>query len=388
MLLRLVRTAKRWGHAAARFSGRFRGLRGCRARLEIRETPEKIVIGDSLPWQVMVKNTGEVSWASHGLHKVCLGYHWRRPGDREHWVHDDGRRACLPASLAPGQEAVVTCLVNTPLMAGPFVLEFDLVRNHVGWFAEAGSTAVESGCQVEGRRPEEGSSDFDYHTLYANADLERDYWTVVGPGTREEFETLGRAKLQQLINLGLRADSRVLDVGCGTGQLTEALLSYLSPAALYHGTDLAKEAIDFCRKHFRRPNFFFHQNEMTRLPLTGLLFDFIYLGSVFTHMYPDEIRALLAELKRLLAPGGLIIADAFLSPSVEHHVGSRSMVEINDRLLKDLFASAGLNCAILSSMQWNSRTSRSIFQLTHPEPEQIQREGRGGPKNLGSDQAA
>jgi ubiquinone/menaquinone biosynthesis C-methylase UbiE len=388
MFQRLFRMAKRWGQAAGRVLGQFQNLNGFQASLEVLKAPEKVVVGATAPWKVKVRNTGIRSWPSRGLHKVCLGYHWRRPGDREHWVHDDGRRIGLPGSLEPGQEAVLTCPVNVPLMAGPFVLEFDLVRNHVGWFAEAGSTTVESACQVDGRRPEEGSSDFDYHTLYAKADLEKDYWTVVGPGTKEEFESLGRAKLQQLVRLGLHADSRVLDVGCGTGQLTEALVAFLSPAGLYHGTDLAKEAIDFCRKRFRRPNFFFHQNEMTQLPLAGLLFDFIYLGSVFTHMYPDEIHSLLGELKRLLAPGGRIVADAFLSPSVEHHVGSRSMVEINDCLLSDLFASVGLNCAVLSSMQWNPRTSRSIFQLTHPEAGHDQSDDTGRHKNMGTDQAA
>ena len=43
----------------------------------------------------------------------------------------------------------------------------------------------------------------------------------------------------------------------------------LSPQGLYHGTDLAEEAVAFCRRRYRRPNFSFSQNSMTCVPLQG-----------------------------------------------------------------------------------------------------------------------
>src|SRR5262249_44614789 len=94
--------------------------------------------------------------------------------------------------------------------------------------------------------------DFDYRTAYRQADLERDYWSIVGPKTKDEFQDLARGKFQLLLAQGLTPDKRILDVGCGTGQLTEALADYLSPAGLYYGTDIAPEAIAFCRGKFRR----------------------------------------------------------------------------------------------------------------------------------------
>jgi SAM-dependent methyltransferase len=210
--------------------------------------------------------------------------------------------------------------------------------------------------------------DFDYRTAYRKADLGRDYWSIVGPKSKEEFQDLARGKFQLLLAQGLTPDARVLDVGCGTGQLTEALAGYLSPGGLYYGTDIAPEAVAFCQKKFRRPNFFFVQNEMTRIPLEGMLFDFIYLGSVFTHMYPEEIHALLPELGRLLAPGGIVIADAFVSAAEGQCVGGRGMVVINATRLQDLFATTGLRVQRLHHWDCPGEVQRVLFKFTHALP--------------------
>ena len=134
---------------------------------------------------------------------------------------------------------------------------------------------------------------YDYRRAYRLVDLERDYWSIVGPSTEEEFFRLGLGKLQMLRDLGLGPDAHLLDVGCGTGQLATALEPFLSPAGAYVGTDIAPEAIAFCRRKFQRPNFQFVESEMTGVPLSGRRFDFVYFGSVFTHMYTPEIRAML-----------------------------------------------------------------------------------------------
>ena len=104
-----------------------------------------------------------------------------------------------------------------------------------GWLARIAATLGR--CRTWLRR------DFDYQAAYRRADLGRDYWSIVGPASRDEFEALGRGKRQILIDLGLTPSSRVLDVGCGTGQLTEALLDFLSPDGRYCGTDIASEAV-------------------------------------------------------------------------------------------------------------------------------------------------
>lgn len=204
--------------------------------------------------------------------------------------------------------------------------------------------------------------DFDYRTAYRKFDLTRDHWTIVGPKTREAHEEFGQGKRQFLVAQGLTPRSRLLDVGCGTGQLTEHLLDYLSSEGVYYGTDIAPEAVAFCREKFNRPNFFFLQNEMTWVPLTGLVFDFIYLGSVFTHLYPEEIRALLLDLKRLLAPGGVLIADVFLA-TAQRFVRGRGMVILDEARVAELFEATGLSTAKLHEWDWQPGVRRTVFQF-------------------------
>jgi ubiquinone/menaquinone biosynthesis C-methylase UbiE len=210
--------------------------------------------------------------------------------------------------------------------------------------------------------------DFDYRTAYRKADLERDYWSIVGPKSKDEFQDLARSKFQFLLAQGLTPEARILDIGCGTGQLTEALADFLSPGGVYYGTDIAPEAIAFCRKKFRRANFFFLPNEMTCIPLEGISFDIIYLGSVFTHMYPQEIQALLPEFERLLAPQGIAIADAFVSAAENQFVGGRGMVVINATRLQDLFATAGLHVQRLHHWDCQGEVQRVLFKFTHALP--------------------
>lgn len=202
---------------------------------------------------------------------------------------------------------------------------------------------------------------FDYVRLYARTDLERDHWTVVGPASREEFEALGRAKLRDLIEQGLTPSSRVLDVGCGTGQLTAPLADYLAEGGSYCGTDVAAEAVAFCRQRFDRPNFRFLVNEMTRLPIEGL-FDVVFVGSVFTHLYPDEVEALLGEIARLLDADGFVMADAFVSEAAAGHAGRRGMVRISEAQLRRLIAQAGLSARELFSTPAR-RCRRVMYRL-------------------------
>ena len=187
------------------------------------------------------------------------------------------------------------------------------------------------------------ASRFDYVRLYAAADLARDHWSIVGPASREEFEELGRGKLRALIEHGLTPSSRVLDLGCGTGQLTGPLAEFLSARGVYCGTDVAPEAVAFCKERFRRPNFRFLVNEMTRLPITGESFDAVFLGSVFTHLYPVEAAALLKEVARLLAEDGFVLADAFVTGAPAGHAGHRGMVRLSEAELWRAFAEAGLS---------------------------------------------
>jgi ubiquinone/menaquinone biosynthesis C-methylase UbiE len=337
---------------------------GFRAELRILKTPDAVHLGQTGSWTVRVKNVGRESWPARGPQAVALSYHWQPRGHQNYFVFE-GERTTLPRDLRPGEEVVLSCRIAAPNTAIPFILEFDLVRGPAGWFEGNGPTTTRAACKVIGRHARDNSGEYDYQTAYQQVDLESDYWTIVGPRTRSEFEALGQGKRRLLIDHGLTPDARVLDVGCGTGQLSGPLFDYLSPKGLYYGTDIAREAVAFCQKKYPRPNFVFVQNEMSRIPVEGVQFDFIYLGSVFTHMYPEEIRDMLIDFRRLLAAGGKIIADVFVTSKVARYVGSRAMVEINEAYLLEMFRATGLRYQRLMTWDWSEGAQRWILLFTH-----------------------
>ncbi len=221
------------------------------------------------------------------------------------------------------------------------------------------SRAVRGLHRLTGRRAE-----VDYRRWYSTWDLQRDYWTIVGPATKEEYERLSLVKLKLLIDLGLTPQSRLLDVGCGTGLLASALHDFLDERGEYVGADIGSEAVEFCRSRFGRPNFSFHVSEMTKLPPLIQRFDFIVFYSVFTHTYPLETAALLREASRLLAPGGIVFADLFAAPLIEEYSGDRSAVEINPDYLMRLLEGSGLKADLIDIQSRPRLGQRLFYQFT------------------------
>lgn len=307
--------------------------------------------GSVTPVAITLHNATPHPWSGSGRFPVQLRSTWLTNRKRP-IAHPTGE---MPVQLVPsGGQATMTLPVMAPTQLGHFLVRLDVVQNGEAFPA---TRPILLDAQVTGK----SRDDIDYHKVYATADLTRDFWTVVGPSTREEFDRLSKVKLQHLIDLGLTPDSHLLDVGCGTGQVTVAAEKYLSDRGSYFGTDLGEEAIAFCKKTYRRPNFGFAVNDMTALPNPGKTFDLVCLFSVFTHTYPDETALLLAEIKRHLAPGGKIFADVFTSPLTDRYTGNRGAVELNRDHFLRLVALTGLSAEVHMSGDWKDYGKREFF---------------------------
>ena len=101
---------------------------------------------------------------------------------------------------------------------------------------------------------------------------------------------------------GVRAGERVLDVGCGTGNLTVALGASQVLAAT--GIDLSAPYIEYARRRVTDRALVFEVGDALNLPYPDDTFDRA-LSMLALDVLPDPSRAL-AEMHRVTRPGGTV----------------------------------------------------------------------------------
>jgi len=96
---------------------------------------------------VELHNQGQKTWEIQGQNACLLSYHLL-DSDRN-VLRYDNRRFPLPQTLAQRQKLQMEITVVSPLEAGEYVLEFDLLREGQAWFKSGGSHTAEVILQVE-----------------------------------------------------------------------------------------------------------------------------------------------------------------------------------------------------------------------------------------------
>jgi SAM-dependent methyltransferase len=144
---------------------------------------------------------------------------------------------------------------------------------------------------------------------------------------RDAFTRASKGAAAELVGRGLRPEHRLLDIGSGIGNLAAGLVGHLRGG--YDGVDIHPEAVAWCQRAItrRHPQFRFHRADLFsraynpsgralaseyRFPFADHEFDFVFLGSVFTHMLPDAVERYVHEISRVLAPDGVCVASFFL----------------------------------------------------------------------------
>jgi ubiquinone/menaquinone biosynthesis C-methylase UbiE len=142
----------------------------------------------------------------------------------------------------------------------------------------------------------------------------RDHRAVVGG----LWEQMGQKQFDYLVEQGLRPDHMFLDVGCGSLRGGVHFVRYLEPGR-YHGLDIQQPLLDAGRKELAAAGLdpasaSLLQDDAFRFGRFGRQFDFALAQSVFTHMPLNPIMRCLAEIERVLVPGGRFYATFFEHP--------------------------------------------------------------------------
>lgn len=100
-------------------------------------------------------------------------------------------------------------------------------------------------------------------------------------------------------------DAAWLDVGCGTGALTETILSVCAPSRV-HGIDPSKGYLGVARERIKDLRASFEQADAQDIPGELNEYDMVVSGLVLNFI-PDKARAM-GHMTRVAKPGGQVAA--------------------------------------------------------------------------------
>jgi ubiquinone/menaquinone biosynthesis C-methylase UbiE len=184
-----------------------------------------------------------------------------------------------------------------------------------------------------------------------------------------------RVKADYLIDLlhrhfGLGKQLTVLDLGCGVGNFHKLVLPAVGALS---GADVSAECLAQAAR--RNPGVSYKVYDGERLPWHDTSFDAVFTACVMHHVSPASWGTFVAEMKRVVRPGGLAVVFEHnpLNP-LTRRVVNNCVFDANAVLLRQgkvraLLAGAGFagvtSRTILSIPSWGPLTRRIDFALGH-----------------------
>ena len=212
-----------------------------------------------------------------------------------------------------------------------------------------------------------------------------------------DFRDTGEEFLGHFRELGgLRAEDRVLEMGCGIGRMARVLAGVLRPPGSYDGFDVVASGIAWCQSRYRdtaAPFRFTHANlrnsaynpggtlraDEYAFPFPDGAFDLVIATSLFTHLLAVDADHYLAEAARVLAPGGRLLCTWYLfagdppppflrvDPSAPTALRNRAIPEeavaFDEPWVRERLTAHGLSWHALARGTWRGGEGRSLQDI-------------------------
>ncbi|MBE9187529.1 methyltransferase domain-containing protein [Microcoleus sp. LEGE 07076] len=122
----------------------------------------------------------------------------------------------------------------------------------------------------------------------------------------------GEARFRQLAlqNLTLGAETKALDLCCGSGQTTQFLVQYFQDVT---GLDASPRSLERARKNLPSANYV--EAFAESMPFPDCHFDLVHSSVAMHEMQPLQLKQIFEEVYRVLKPEGLFILVDFHRPT-------------------------------------------------------------------------
>jgi len=189
---------------------------------------------------------------------------------------------------------------------------------------------------------------------------------------------MGSATRNLLENAGLQRGMRAADLGCGIGTVTRLIAEMVGPEGHAVGVDLSTDQLDIARKaaaSAQLANCEFVEASAVETGLPDASCDVVYCRLLLIHL-PDPLRGL-AEMRRLLKPGGLLVcedtevASTFTEPPSAIDRSGQLMTVLGDRNGTDWNLGRRLYQLVMASGFTGAKLNVHQAAVTHGDNKRI-----------------
>lgn len=116
-----------------------------------------------------------------------------------------------------------------------------------------------------------------------------------------------RLIFKKLKSIGLKSDSKVLEIGCGIGTVSKLIIEFIKKGK-FVGCDISPESIDLAKRMNKQSNAEFICSDMDEFT-HDLKFDFFVFPDVLEHIPQEEHKKLFLTISKLSKPESKVLIN-------------------------------------------------------------------------------